>query len=136
MSVDSPKSKIQNPEFALLVLVHGTPRPASNAPMWQVVEEIRSRNIYPIVEVGFMECNDPDIPTAIKACIDNGATQVIAVPYFLHTGKHVADDLPTAIEEAQLRYPEIEFLMGDFLGRAPEMTDLLAKRAAEARRTE
>ena len=126
------KINIQSQKSALLVLVHGTPRPASNAPMWQVVEEIRSRNVYPIVEVGFMECNEPDIPTAIAACIENGARRVIAVPYFLHTGNHVADDLPTALEKAQVDYPDVEFLMGEFLGRAPEMTDLLAKRAEEA----
>lgn len=127
------KSKIQNPKSALLVLVHGTPRPASNAPMWQVIQEVRSRGVYPIVEVGFMECNEPDIPTAIATCVEQGATRIVAVPYFLHTGNHVADDLPTAIEEAQAHYANVEFLMAEFLGRAPEITDLLAKRAAQAR---
>jgi sirohydrochlorin ferrochelatase len=100
--------------------------------MWQVVEEIRARGVYPIVEVGFMECNEPDIPMAIAACVEKGASRIVAVPYFLHTGKHVADDLPSAIEEAHTCYPGVEFLMAEFLGRAPEMTDLLAKRAAEA----
>jgi sirohydrochlorin ferrochelatase len=122
-----------NTVTALLILVHGTPRPASNAPMWEVVEEVRSRQVYPIVEVGFMECNEPDIPTAVAACVNQGATRVIAVPYFLHTGNHVADDLPTALEDAQARYPHVDFLMGEFLGRAPEVTDLLAKRAEAAR---
>ncbi len=101
--------------------------------MWEVVEEVRRRGVYPIVEVGFMECNEPDIPTAIATCIDKGAERVIAVPYFLHTGTHVADDLPTALEAAQTRHPGVEFLMGEFLGRAPEMTELLAKRAEEAK---
>lgn len=130
MCVTDPKTT--NPKSALLILVHGTPRPISNAPMWRVVEEIRSRGVYPIVEVGFLECNEPDIPAAVESCVDQGATRIIAVPYFLHTGKHVANDLPAAMEEAQARYPDVEFRMGEFLGRAPEMTDLLAKRANEA----
>ena len=123
---------LTDPRSALLVLVHGTPRPESNGPIWQVVEEVRSRGVYPIVEVGFMECNEPGIPAAIASCVEQGAQKIVAVPYFLHTGNHVADDLPTAIEQAQTLYPQVEFLMGEFLGRAPEIADLLAKRAHQA----
>jgi sirohydrochlorin ferrochelatase len=121
-----------NSKVALLVMVHGSPRAVANAPMFAVVEEIRRRGVCPIVEAGFMECNEPDIPTAIESCIDQGATEVIAVPYFLHTGKHVADDLPTLLEDAQLRHPDIVFRMGDFLGRAPQLTDILLDRAESA----
>jgi sirohydrochlorin ferrochelatase len=128
-------SKIENPNsrIALLVLVHGSPRASANEPMHRVVELIRERGVYPIVEVGFMECNEPTIPEAVESCVEQGATRVIAVPYFLHTGNHVADDLPTLLEEAKRRYPEVEFLMGDFIGRAPELTDILLKRALAAR---
>ena len=125
---DTPKSKIQSPKSALLVLVHGTPRPASNAPMWQVIEDVRSRNVYPIVEVGFMECNEPSIPEAIDACVSSGASEIIAVPYFLHTGTHVADDLPTLLEEGEARHPAIQFRQGDFLGSSKRLTDILIDR--------
>jgi sirohydrochlorin ferrochelatase len=97
--------------------------------MFEVVEVIRARGVYPIVEVGFMECNEPDIPTAIDSCVSQGATEIVAVPYFLHTGNHVADDLPRLLEEAQLRYPDIRFRLGEFLGRAPQLTDILVSRA-------
>jgi sirohydrochlorin ferrochelatase len=116
-------------KIALLVLVHGSPRAVANEPMFHVVEEVRRRNVYPIVEVGFMECNEPDIPTAIESCIAQGAEEIVAVPYFLHTGNHVADDLPTFLEEAQARHPAVAFRMSDFLGRSPRLTEILADRA-------
>jgi sirohydrochlorin ferrochelatase len=97
--------------------------------MYQVVKEVRARRLFDIVHVGFMECNDPDIPTAIDECVAQGAQRVVAVPYFLHTGNHVADDLPTLLEEAQERYPAVEFLMGDFLGRDPRIADVVRDRA-------
>jgi sirohydrochlorin ferrochelatase len=50
----------------------------------------------------------------------------------LHTGTHVCDDLPTLLEEAQARYPHVEFLLGDYLGLSPRVSDLLAARAATA----
>jgi sirohydrochlorin cobaltochelatase len=112
-------------------MVHGSPRPASNGDMFTVVEEVKSRGAFPIVEVGFMECNEPTIPEALAKCVERGATQVIAVPYFLHAGTHVADDLPTLLEEAHEKYPHVEFLMGDYLGRDALIADAIADRARQ-----
>ena len=119
---------------ALLVLVHGSPRLESNRDMFAVVDLLREKAgiEYSIFQVGFMECNEPDIPTAIDLCVEAGATRVVAVPYFLHTGNHVADDLPTLLEEAQAKYPRVEFLMGDFLGRDATILDVLRDRVLEA----
>ena len=123
---------------ALLVMVHGSPRPVANEDMFRVVDDLRARPDaqarFPIVEVGFMECNEPTIPEAIDRCVRSGATRVVAVPYFLHTGTHVCDDLPTLLEEAQARHPDVEFLLGDYIGLSPRLTDLLAARAHAAAR--
>jgi sirohydrochlorin cobaltochelatase len=118
---------------ALLVMVHGTPRPESNAEMFKVVEEVKSRGTYPIVRVGFMECNEPSIPEAIEKCIADGAASIIAVPYFLHTGTHVADDLPTLLEEAHAKHPGVVFTMGRYIGPSPRITEILAERAQSTR---
>jgi sirohydrochlorin ferrochelatase len=118
---------------ALLVMVHGSPRPIANNDMFAVVDVIRERGVYPIVEVGFMEINEPSIPDAIERCVAQGAERVLAVPYFLHTGNHVTDDLPTLLEAAQARYPQVEFLMGDYLGHDPLLADVVAERAAAVR---
>lgn len=117
---------------ALLVMVHGSPRPVANEEMYRVVEIVKKRGAFDIVEVGFMECNEPTIPEAIEACVGQGAERVVAVPYFLHTGTHVADDLPTLLEEAQARHPQVEFAMGRYLGASPRLTDILADRAGAA----
>ncbi len=117
---------------ALLVMVHGSPRPVANEEMFRVVEEVKKRGVFPLMEVGFMECNAPTISDAIDSCIAQGAEEVMAVPYFLHTGTHVADDLPTLLEEAQARHPHIRFGMGRYLGASPILTGILAARAQAA----
>ena len=118
---------------ALLVMVHGSPRPVANEDMYAVVDLVRARGVYRIVEVGFLECNAPAIPQAIDTCVAQGAERVIAVPYFLHPGNHVAGDLPMLLAEAQARHPQVEFLMGDFLGADPLIADVIRDRVAEAR---
>lgn len=117
---------------ALLVMVHGSPRPVANEDVYAVVDIVRERGVYPIVEVGFMECNDPTIPAAIDSCVAQGAERVIAVPYFLHTGNHVAEDLPNLLEEAQARHAEVEFLMGDYIGHDALIADVIRDRVMEA----
>ena len=124
----SAASSFLLPPSSLLVLVHGSPRPIANEDMFRVVEEVKTRSEFPIVEVGFMECNAPDIPEAIAKCVAQGAKSVIAVPYFLHTGTHVADDLPTLLEEAQTQYSTVSFAMGGYLGRSERLTDILTDR--------
>ena len=112
------------PKTALLVMVHGSPRPVANTDMFRVVEEVRARNVFDHVEVGFMECNTPTIPEAIDTCLAAGAERVVAVPYFLHTGTHVADDLPTLLEEAAAQHPHVQFQMGRYLGTSPLLTGI------------
>ena len=63
-----------------------------------MVERVRARGLFAHVEVGFMELNEPEIPEAIERCVEAGAQKVIAVPYFLHAGTHVADDLPGLLD--------------------------------------
>ena len=113
-------------------MVHGSPRPIANDDMYRVVELVRERGKFLTVEPSFMECNEPTIPEAIERCVRSGATEIIAVPYFLHTGTHVADDLPTLLEEAREKYPKIEFRMGSYLGRSTQLTDILADRILAA----
>ncbi|MCW3062740.1 MAG: hypothetical protein JWQ02_4561 [Capsulimonas sp.] len=121
------------PKTALVVMVHGSPRPASNKEMFRVVDVIKARQAFDIVEVGFMECNEPTIKDALDSCAAQGASDVTAVPYFLHTGTHVADDLPTLLDEAQARHPNIKFSMGRYLGASETVTEVLADRAAAVR---
>ena len=68
----------------------------------------------------------------LRLLVRDGATTVIAVPYFLHTGRHVCDDIPTLLEQGSARHPGVEFLLAPFIGRSSRLTDLLAYRATEA----
>lgn len=101
--------------------------------MFEVVEEVKARGVFDIVEVGFMECNEPTITEAADKCAASGADTVTAVPYFLHTGTHVADDLPTLLDEAAARHPHVKFQMGRYIGTSPKLTEILGRRAGTVR---
>jgi hypothetical protein len=114
---------------ALLILVHGSPQEESNIDMYKVIDEVSAAQKYFYVQVRFLECNDPDIPKAIEHCLGAGAQRIVAVPYFLHAGRHVANDLPEFLEQASHQYPQVEFLMGDYLGHEPRLAKVLLELA-------
>ena len=115
---------------ALLLMAHGSPRPAANEDVRRVADTLRERGTYPIVVIGYLDCNQPDIPAAIDECVAFGATSIVAVPYLLHSGKHFLLDMPALLDEGALRHPGVEFLMGDYLGHEPQLADVLRDRVS------
>ncbi len=83
------------------------------------------------MQEAFLECNDPSIPDGIDLCAAENVSEIVLVPYILHTGKHVADDIPTIVEAGRRRHPGITFRIGPFLGRSTSITEILEKRLQE-----
>ena len=79
---------------ALILVGHGSRLPYSKELVSKIAERIRERNIYPIVEIGMMEFNEPTISQAIKKVIEKGAKRIIVVPVFLAHGNHTKRDIP------------------------------------------
>jgi sirohydrochlorin cobaltochelatase len=114
---------------ALLILVHGSPRPESNAPVYALAERIQG---FAQVVVCFMDLNAPSIGAAIDQVVGAGIRRLVAVPYFLQLGGHVRDDLPAEIAAARARHPGAAIRLAEHLGYAPVLADVIVDRVAEA----
>jgi sirohydrochlorin ferrochelatase len=113
----------------ILLIAHGSPREESNADIWRVVESLRASKRYAIVEAAFLDCNEPDIAEGFRRCAKAPCSKIIAVPYFLHLGKHVALDVPRQLKAAAAMAPHVSVLMTAFLGQSQEITNALVHRA-------
>jgi sirohydrochlorin ferrochelatase len=113
---------------ALLLLAHGSPRPEANEPVLRLAGEIRKRNAFALVVVGYLDCNEPDIPAAIDLCVQGGATSIAAVPWFLHSGRHFVLDIPNLLEAGMRRHPGVRIRMGDYIGHMPQMREVVLDR--------
>src|ERR1051326_2336585 len=117
---------------SLLIAAHGSPLPEANSDLELIAADVRSRAVFDLVEVCYLECNDPSIPHAIEMSVLSGIDQITVVPYFLHAGRHVVMDLPALLEEAMNHYPKVEFRLADHLGRSPMVTEVIQSRAKAA----
>ena len=113
----------------MLLMAHGSPFETANAPIGRVAEALRAH--YPRVQLGFMEVNTPTIADAAETLVEEGAKRVVAAPYFLQLGGHVAEDLPEAVGAAQTAHPQTVFTLADYLSYDPLLLEVVRTRLTE-----
>lgn len=116
---------------ALIILAHGSRRQESNQEVAALVNEVRkiSTNEYDAIEHAYLEIAEPDLPLSIKQTIENGASDITVLPYFLNSGNHVKRDIPAIIKQASKKYPSCKFRISSFIGMYKGMPDLILKQA-------
>jgi sirohydrochlorin cobaltochelatase len=93
---------------AILLFSHGSLLCGAGETLRQLAERMRERGDAPIVERGYLNYSQPLFADAFASCMEQGATRITIVPYFLVAGKFVKVDLPREIDAVRTRYPEVE----------------------------
>ncbi|KPV45426.1 hypothetical protein SE17_44090, partial [Kouleothrix aurantiaca] len=87
---------------------------------------------YAAVSDCYLDLNAPGIGAAIDSMLAYGIQHIIAVPFFLHMGNHVREDLPAQIAAARARHPQATILLAEHLGYDRLLVPVIADRVAEA----
>ncbi len=117
---------------AILLIAHGSRNLQANEDLVWLAKELQEGG-FPLVEPSYLELAPPDILTAGRACVAQGAQKVIMMPYFLAAGVHVREDLTRARDELAQEFPEVDFRLAAPLGRHPTLVDLVKARIGETR---
>ena len=120
---------------AILVFSHGSVLCGAERNLVEIVDRLRQRRAAPIVELGFLNYNEPLFLDAVNRCVARGATQIVIAPWFLIAGKFIVSDLPKLLEAARSAHPSIEFVVGDVIGFHPALADAILASAAAAKPT-
>lgn len=120
---------------ALLLVAHGSRRKQSNDEVVLLADKLRNNcsQQYNIVNAAFLELAEVLIPDGIKQCIDEGASSIVVLPYFLNSGRHVVEDIPKILNDCTALYPEINISLASHLGASSLMMDLLIASAETAK---
>jgi sirohydrochlorin ferrochelatase len=117
---------------ALLLIAHGSRQAEANDDLHFVAQELRRRGPFAIVAESFLELATPTIEDAATECVKLQAERVILLPYFLSAGQHVQRDLTAIRDRLAERYPDVEFVLAEPIGRHPLVLDVLLERARAA----
>ena len=103
---------------SLLIIAHGSRRAASNDEVRALADAVRVQpgQSYEHVETAFLELAEPSIPDGLATLAAKGASEIVAFPYFLAAGTHVAQDIPDAIAEFSAAHPTVTVRLTPHLG--------------------
>lgn len=109
----------------VVLAAHGSRAEAANTAHRDLVAAIAEQSSAPVVPA-FLELAEPSIPDAIDAAAADGATRVLVLPYFLHPGRHLADDLTGIVAAATERHPAVTVELLGLFGADPGLVVLAA----------
>ncbi|MDG2129949.1 MAG: CbiX/SirB N-terminal domain-containing protein [Fuerstiella sp.] len=125
---DTPETNLRPPITAVVIVDHGSRKPASNEMLYRATEIFAAQSTYSIVQPAHMELAQPDIKTAFRICVEQGAERVVVFPYFLSPGRHWSEDIPRLVIEAARPFPDVEWLVTAPFGLHPEMSSIINDR--------
>lgn len=118
---------------AVLLVGHGSKLPGADDAMDQVVEALREKEPATLFHAAFLELQSPSIPEGIERCLNEGAEEVMVVPYFVQTGRHVVQDIPQIVSEAKARFPKKKILLAEYLGFDQRIVSVVRDRICQTR---
>jgi precorrin-8X/cobalt-precorrin-8 methylmutase len=132
LAAPAATATIDRSHTAVIFAGHGSRAPDAATAMLASIENVRARGIFPIVESGYLELCPPDLPAALKACVEQGAQRVLVIPYFLNNGVHIRRDIPNVLRSAAASYPGLGITIGRPIGLHADLANVMIAGALEA----
>jgi sirohydrochlorin ferrochelatase len=121
-----------NDKTAIILLGHGSRAAGAAEDMEKVVARLMDDPQYDMVDICQMQGLGEHFPEVFDRCVARGATRVVVVPYFLHFGIHLRQDVPEMMMEKARQYPEVKMTLGKHLGYDDALVDIVKKRIGES----
>jgi len=118
---------------AIILFGHGSRIPGAGEGMEQVAARMREKLPREIIEICYMSRLGRHFPEVFESCVARGATKIIVMPYFLHTGLHLIEDIPELLRDKAAKYPHVKLVLGKNLGFDECIVDLVIKRLVESK---
>jgi sirohydrochlorin ferrochelatase len=116
---------------AVILIGHGSRAAGADDDMERIAEGLRKRS-GGIVETCRMAGRGIPFAEAFESCVGRGAKEIIVLPYFLHFGIHLREDIPEILRENVANHPEVRLVLGKHLGYDDALVTLVAKRIGES----
>ena len=119
---------------ALLLVAHGSRREKSNEEVVAISTKLKKHcdGEFDIVKPAFLELAEVLIPDGIQQCVNDGATSIIVLPYFLNSGRHVVEDIPEIVNAEKEKYSDVTITISSHLGSSEMIMDVLISTANES----
>ena len=109
---------------SVLLVSHGSRSSKTKEEVALLVETLKRKTGILIIEFAFLEIESPSIPEGLDLCVQKGAKEVTVLLNFLNSGRHVNNDIPIIVQEAQTKHPRVVFSISQPVGQHEKIADL------------
>lgn len=117
---------------AVILIGHGSRAAGADDDMERIAGRLRAAAGGTMVALCRMAGHGTSFGEVFEQCVRQGARTVIVVPYFLHFGVHLRQDIPELLREAVAKHPEVRLVLGRHLGYDDALVALVERRIAES----
>ena len=116
---------------AVILIGHGSRAAGADDDMERIAGRLRAAADGGIVDLCRM-AHGTSFGEAFERCVRQGVKTVIVIPYFLHFGVHLRQDIPEMLREAVMKHPGVRLILGRHLGYDDVLAALVERRIAES----
>jgi sirohydrochlorin ferrochelatase len=117
--------------LGLVIFAHGSSIASANAAVAEVARATAETGGY-LVQVGFLDPVHPSLDEAVASLVEQGASRVLVLPYFLTLGLHLQRDLPVIVERIAKQHPGLDIRVTPPLDGHAALVRILLDRTTEA----
>ena len=118
---------------AVIIIGHGSRAAGADDDMERIAAGLREQMDGRTVALCQMEGRGTPFAEVFARCVGEGAREILVLPYFLHFGVHLREDIPGMLREAAAGHPEVRLVLGRHLGYDESLVALVARRIAESK---
>lgn len=115
----------------IVVLAHGSREPQAEE-QWRALEQaVHTQVSHAAASRIVFQFGMDGLPAALDSLATQGASAITILPYFLFTGYHLRQTVPTLMQTWQKAHPKVRLSLAPVFGTDPTIADLLAARIGE-----
>jgi len=115
----------------LLMIGHGTKDEDGRQTFIDFANAYQALDLSRPVVPCFLELTEPTIQQGVDRCLEQGYTELSALPILLFAARHNKFDVTNELDRARARHPQVRFHYGRHFGITPGILDLWRDRLLE-----
>jgi sirohydrochlorin ferrochelatase len=118
--------------IAVVLLGHGSRAAGVSQAMAQVACALTAHLPNMLVRAAHRELCEPSLEQVVRELSVNGVERIVVLPFFLHQGLHMQEDIPRQIEALRREQPHLQLVCADHIGYDDRLVAILQDRVTAA----
>ncbi|OPJ55972.1 sirohydrochlorin chelatase [Alkalithermobacter paradoxus] len=112
----------------LIILAHGSKINEVKEVLLRIIDEVKSKVSYDLVEGAYLQFIDPSLEACIHRLYKKGCTDITIFPLFLFNGSHIRNCIPNEIDSIQRKYIGLKIRFLESIGYDPNLIEIIIRR--------